>query len=484
MESCRGVAMVTLASGLFRHTSVSLTDIENAGGRLDATVFNIEARQAREVISACPWKKVPLAGSGGLTEAYHRPRFKRPYVDKPGIPFFQPSQLNDLSPTPARFLSGYKPNEFDPLRVKKGQILLTCSGTVGEVSLVGDTLDNAVFSHDLIRLNASTSVGAGYIYTFLKSSIGHRLLTTSNYGAVIQHIEPDHLHEIQVPVANEELVCRIDAKILDSFKLRDESNVLIEEAQKKLIEAIKLPEIQNIKLALYQDNAGVLTWTTSIQDLDERLDGSYFNPLAKAIENLLSKSRLSISTLGNKDLVREIILPGRFKRIYVEDGFGVPFLGGKEIGTLDPRTGKNLSLQGHGQRIKDQLTIHENQVMITCSGTIGKVAMAPKHWDGWTSSQHVIRLQPATSIIGGYLYAWLSSDYGKELIKRFTYGAVVDEVDATHMSGVMVPLVNEKLMNEIGRLVLVANEKRTKAFALEQSALNIFNEEVLGLGSS
>ncbi|MBU3548068.1 restriction endonuclease subunit S [Polynucleobacter sp. P1-05-14] len=473
--------MVNATSGLFRYTSVTLAEVQMAGGRLDASVFNIEARQAREVISGCPWRKVPLAGVGGLTEAYHRPRFKRPYVDKPGIPFYQPSQLNDLSPTPARFLSGFKPNEFDPLRVKKNQILLTCSGTVGEVSMVGNTLDGAVFSHDLIRMNASKEVGAGYIYTFLRSSIGHCLLTTSNYGAVIQHIEPEHLYEIQVPVPSEELVDRISDMILQSFKYRDESNSLISEAQSKLIKAINLPELSNIKLSLYKTEAGVLNWTVSPRNLDERLDGSYFNPLANAIESLLVKSSHSISSLGDKKLVNEIILPGRFKRIYVEDGFGVPFLGGKELGTLDPRTGKNLSLQGHGPRIKDQLTIHQNQVMITCSGTIGKVAIAPRHWEGWTSSQHVIRLQPSSSVIGGYLYAWLSTDYAKELIKRFTYGAVVDEVDATHIGGVLVPLVDEPLMAQIGELVLAANDKRAEAFELEQAALNIFNKEVLGL---
>lgn len=476
--------MVSAAPGFFRHTSVSLSEVLMAGGRLDASVFNIEARQAREIISNSRWKKIPLAGNGGLTEAYHRPRFKRPYVDKAGIPFYQPSQLNDLSPAPARFLSGFKPNEFDPLRVKKNQILLTCSGTVGEVSLVGRTLDGAVFSHDLIRMNASTSVGAGYLYAFLKSDIGHCLLTTSNYGAVIQHIEPEHLHEIEVPVPDVTLVERINDKIIESFKLRDESNELMTKAQKEIIEAINLPDISTIGLSLYKPEYGVLNWVVSSQNLDERLDGSYFNPLAKAIEDLLSKSAFPISNLGDKNLVSEIILPGRFKRIYVEDGFGVPFIGGKEIGTLDPRTGKNLSLQGHGQRIKEQLTIHQNQVMITCSGTIGKVAIAPSHWDGWTSSQHVIRLQPSTPIMGGYIYAWLSTDYGRELIRRFTYGAVVDEVDATHIAGVAIPLLQEKLISEIGEMVLLANNKRADSFKLEQDALSIFNDEVLGISAT
>jgi type I restriction enzyme S subunit len=466
---------------LFRHTTVTLSEIQLAGGRLDASVFNIEARQAREVIASCQWKKAPLAGKAGLTEAYHRPRFKRPYVDRPGIPFFQPSQLNDLNPKPARYLSGVKPNEFDSLKVKKDQILLTCSGTVGETSIVGSTLDGSVFSHDLIRMSATTEVGAGYLYAFLKSKIGHCLITTSNYGAVIQHIEPEHLHEIQVPIADKDLVEHINNMIMSSFAFRDESNSLIVDAQKELISALNLPSIYDIKLKEYEPNAGVSNWIVSSQDLEDRLDGSFYNPLAKAIEGLLTSSKYDVLKIADRKVTKEVILPGRFKRIYVEDGFGVPFLGGKEIGTLDPRTGKNLSLQGHGERIKNQLTIKENQVLITCSGTIGKVNMAPKHWAGWTSSQHVIRLEPSSPIMGGYLYAWLSTEYGYELIKRFTYGAVVDEVDATHVGSIKVPIIENDLMDKIGSQVLFANTKRARAFDLEQDALDLFSREVLGV---
>lgn len=89
--------MVGQYAGAFKHASISLTEIMAAGGRLEASVFNIEARQARELIEECGWPKKPLAGQNGLTHAYHRPRFKRPYVDKPGIPFFQPSQLTHTS---------------------------------------------------------------------------------------------------------------------------------------------------------------------------------------------------------------------------------------------------------------------------------------------------------------------------------------------------------------------------------------------------
>src|SRR5699024_11283164 len=49
-------------------------------------------------------------------------------------------------------------------------------------------------------------------------------------------------------------------------------------------------------------------------------------------------------------------------------------------------------------------------------------------WESWTANQHIIRVVPANSEIAGYLNVFLASDYGHQLITRFTYGSVVDEI--------------------------------------------------------
>ena len=54
-----------------------------------------------------------------------------------------------------------------------------------------------------------------------------------------------------------------------------------------------------------------------------------------------------------------------------------------------------------------------------------ETVLVPKHWDGRAMTHDIIRLVPANKEISGYLYAWLSSDYARELIHRFAYGAVV-----------------------------------------------------------
>jgi type I restriction enzyme S subunit len=473
--------MVSPESTAFKHASIALSEIFAAGCRLEASVFNLEAMQARELIKDCGWPIVPLLDPQLLKSASYPGRFKRKYVGrKHGLPFILPSQITEINPSPSKWITGLSAGSIKELSVNKRDVLLTRSGTIGQCSIAGTNLAGKIMSDDLIRLVPNEEY-CGYLYAFLVSKTGQLLLTTSNYGAVVQHIEPAHLGEIYLPVASKEIREEINELILSSFDLRDESNALILQAQETLIHAVGLPAIDEIEIKEYQSKVGVINCSQPLSMLQGRFDGSFHHPLAEAIEASLHKLAPNVTTIGDGAISSEVILPGRFKRIYVEEGFGVPFIGGKEIGSLDPRTEKNLSLQGHGERIKEQLTIHQNQVMVTCSGTIGKTNIAPKHWEGWTSSQHVIRITAASPIMAGYLYAWLSTDYGRTLVRRFTYGSVVDEVEDRHMKNVAVPLLGQPLIEKIGNLVLKANEKRYEAFIQEQQALSLFNQKVLGI---
>lgn len=159
---------------------------------------------------------------------------------------------------------------------------------------------------------------------------------------------------------------------------------------------------------------------------------------------------------------------------------GVIFLGGKQITELNPNRKKYLSRSYHSERIEEQLTLRQNMTIITCSGTVGKVNIVPEHWDGWTASQHVIRVVPKDDDIAGYLYAWLSSDFAQPLIARYIYGSTVDEIDSKHVSDILIPLLHsENEQRTINQKVLEANDKRTEAYHLEQRALTILNEKVL-----
>lgn len=459
--------------------SVSLKDIFARGKRLDASSFDVEAKQARSLLKEGKYPLVSLSGTDGLIkDAFYPGRFKRINCDNNhGVPFYLPSQMTEIYPRAEKHISKLTNCDIDELKLKSKTLLLTRSGTIGTIAYVSQTTEGMVFSDDVIRITFKQEYDLGYVYAFLKSKIGNLLLKTNGYGSVITHLEPEHLSNMRIPNAPAILKQRINDLVVRSYALRDESNELIDEATRLLIEALKLPPLEELKTS----TAPVETFSVKISRSDRRFDASYHVPVvSKIIEQLQAQAAAEVTTIGDPRISKEVILPGRFKRVYVEEGHGRVFIGGKQLWELDPTNKKYLSVAHHAKRIKDQLELHENMTLITCSGTIGKIALVGKHWEHWTANQHIIRVVPKSKEIAGYLYIFLASDYGHELITRYTYGSVVDEIDDNHVRNICVPFLKDAAVQaNINELALAANQKRYEAYKLEQEALQIMNDDVI-----
>lgn len=461
-------------------TSIDIQEVIDSDFRLDANIYGIEGRQARQDLAKCRWDIVPL-NDLFRKDAFYLGRFKRIYIEKMnGMPFLLPSQMTDLYPKATKFLSHATNIDIGSTKVKKAQVLLTRSGSIGVVSYVSKTLENQSLSDDVIRIEAKKY--SGYIYAYLKSRIGRLLVQTNNYGAVVKHIEPEHLQGVPIPDPPSDIKREIHNLIEESFKLRDESNELLDAAQVLLKEALELPSIEVLheQAKQFDETAGVINFSVPSSEVLDRLDGSYYVPVVGEIEQHLANTAKEVVRIGDSRISKSIVLPGRFKRIYVEEGSGVLFIGGKQLYELYPSTKKYLSISKHTKKIKNELTIKEGMLLITRAGTPGNTVLAPRHWDGWAITDNIISLIPTSNGIGGYLYAWLSSEYGQELIHRFVCGSVVSYLETEHILRISVPLLNDQdTQQEINDMVLEANQKRTKAYNLEQEALKVLDEKVI-----
>ena len=473
-------AEIEISEAPVKWCSVSLAEMVERGKRLEASVFDVEARQAWDLINNNKYPITSLGGANGLTTSYTCGRFKRIWVKKSEYPIYQPSSVVDLKPTPDGYISKKTKVDIDSLRVHRGQILLTCSGTIGKVSLVSKTLDNAIFSHDLLRIDCKNPVDVGYIYTYLKSKIGSQILITNKYGAVITHIESEHLDTVPIPNAPDAIKSKINDLIIQSYALRDESNALIDQAQALLVKELNLPPISEIKVDTLDKSKSVQTFNVKLSEMAGRADASYHVPIVDAIVDILKKNAAEVTTVGDERISKSVVLAGVFKRTYVEEEYGYPFLGGKEITQLNPKTEKFLSKAIHKSRYEKELKVTENTVLVTDRGTIGTVALVPKHWNNYAVSQNVLKLVPANNDIAGYIYVFLSSECGGILLRRQTYGSVVDMIDNHSLEMVEFPLLkNQDVQKQINDLALQANEKRYQAYLLEQEALKVLDEEVI-----
>lgn len=470
---------VEVSESPLKFCTVTLSDVISRGKRLEASVFDVESMQAYQTINHGKYPAVPLIGDNSpVKRAYYGARLKRNYVEANypnAVGFVGSSEMLDCYPQPVKFMEDA--DRTKDLHVHYGDILISRSGTIGNLTFVGKTLEKLLVSEHAIRMECRSY--PGYVYAFLKSKTGQSLVRSNIYGAVIQEIEPEHLATVPIPNAPADIKKRINDLIVGSYELRDASNELIDEATALLVKELQFPDIRDFDVALYKKNAGVDTFSVKLSDMAGRVDASYHVPIVDAIVEHMKQHAAEVTTVGDSRISKDVILPPRFARVYVEEGYGSVLIGGKQLYELDPSGKKYLSRTKH-KDLMEKLEVEQNTILITRSGTIGKVVLVPKHWEHWIPSDHIIRVVPASKDIAGYLSVFLASEYGYPLITHYTYGSVVDEIDDTHVSSIPFPLLkNKDIQQQINTLALEANEKRYEAYKMEQQALRIVDREVI-----
>ena len=203
-----------------------------------------------------------------------------------------------------------------------------------------------------------------------------------------------------------------------------------------------------------------------------RLDAGYYNTEVSDAHQRLVSSGLNMQRLG--DVTDRIFIPPRFKRIYVDSEHGVPFLQGSHLPHFKPADLKYLSLSAH--KDLSPWAIQAGWVLVTRSGTIGRVALALEQWDGWIASEHIIRIVPRVDspCPAGYIYSWLSSPCGQAQFNG-VYGAVVDEITAEHVENILIPVPEtpeqQVIVRSINGQVLEGMSAKERALELDASAI-------------
>ena len=318
----------------------------------------------------------------------------------------------------------------------------------------------------------------GLLYFYFTSDYGKSLITGQQSGAVIDHIYEENLLNLSIPILDNQTIEVFYDTFIKVKENREEANKLLRKARTLVLTYNHLPPLEEAELETHDpDKETDLRLVSSAEFTDDfRLDAHFYNPMAAlAVRNIKSNTD-KFQRLY--ELTDEIILGKRFKRNYVEKKHGTPFLSGKNIIQIRPEI-KYLS--NTEISFMEDLLIKRNWTLITCSGTIGRTCFVYNNYENYAASQHILRVNPNEDLIDpGYLYCFLSTDYGYHQILRYKYGAVIDEIDDNNIAEIMVTICKEDQQKEIGDLVHQAYDLRAEAIRLEDEAQDILTKALTG----
>ncbi|MEM6887567.1 MAG: type I restriction endonuclease subunit R [Pseudomonadota bacterium] len=404
-----------------------------------------------------------------ISAAHNAFRFKRIYTSEAfGLPFISSSSIIDIDAKTDKYLSRKLTKNLDDLIIKEGEVLISCSGTIGNVGFAGKHLAGKACSQHVIRATARSLELGGFAAAFLRSPFGRCQLTRSTYGSVVQHIEPEHLKSVIVPHLGLEVLSEIGKKFVTAMRLRDDANDLLEQSRQTLLSALKLP----MKLREDRENR---TQTIPLSNLRNRFEAGFHSSGIIDLEQRIAESDLEYLPVSAREFATDIRAVTKFrKRIYVK-GEGIPLYSSKSIFQIDPVELKQL---GKGVHAKDleEIGLKPGMVLLTCSGTIGNVLSVCDYMNGWAVNQHAIRLYSEKPEMNSLMYAWFSSEPGRLLIERNSYGSVILEIDRWMVGGIPVPDPNRVPIKKVHALVSQANSQRTRAWGSEQDAIGQIEE--------
>ena len=436
--------------------------------RLDGKFHLSDGRLARKKISNSPY---PIKSIGEVTkDIFYGGRDRRIYVKDPkkGILFMGSADMLKSSFDTLKYISKRHTKNLDSYLLGTGWTLVSRSGTIGNTVFTNEDYRDKAASEHIIRIPPGTDILPGVLYSYLSSKYGYALLTQGTFGAVIQHIEPEFLAELPIPILPDALQQVVHNLMMVAAKLRVESNEIIASLLQKINTHLK-DELGNLKK--------VNISSRSINDIvrfDKRFDAPYNISMGRRIHDKFTSGKYV--TLASLSEVFHPMLFGK-KQLKGSVSRGNPLYKSSSMMKMKPETDFWLSLNKTESYAK--LKVKEGWVLISRTGTVGNVVRITKSMNDVFIDDHMIRVKPKEKF-SGLIYIFLKSFYGHKLIDFQKYGSVQEVINSDYIERIPIPqkLLADNILTEFNDNVRDSAAKIDKAIDYENEAIVLIEKEI------
>ena len=417
------------------------------------------------------------------TEIFTSGRNKRVYTTKEfGYPFLSNSDVVAAAPLASCKYSSKKYGFDEKAILRKGMILTGRVGAIGQTAFVPGYLEayNAMGSDNIIRICVKPEERNGFIYAYLASKIGNLSFWKHATGGVQPFITDAMVGELPIPDFPEAFQKEVDDLIQESARLREEATEALEDASKLLKHYASLSDLTEADYDYYGPRSyerQVSCFVKSRKDIDSTTINAFNH--SERIKN--TKDKITCLTRPLKDLIinGDVFSTGSFPRIEVKQDKGIMLINQSDIFDTIIR-GKHISKRN----VKLSNLVEYGEVLIAGVGTLGenetfcRCIYANEDLVNQLVSGEFIRMKTIEEIPSGYLYTWLSSDYGFRFIRNLQTGTKLCRPIPRLLLEIPVPIIESNKMKEIHDIVTDAHTKRYKANCLVKQAIGMIENEI------
>ena len=459
--------------------------LEQQGRRLDCGPYLSGAVEAKLFLKSLSVRRAELrclthGHEGGI---YKGPLFARNFVSDPahGVPFLSSSSALHAEFTYADLLRVQDATSarLAPLRIEEGMTLVVRSGTIGRMTYARAEMNGMWSSEHLLKVVPDPNlVRPGYLYAFLSGRFGVPLVVGETYGAIVQHIEPGHISGLPVPLAPGAIQDEAHRLVTEAAEMRTWASAELRAVVREIEEAAGLPPL-DIRYASARPDTSLVKASALCGRMDGLFHSSYHQQALAPLQGLPQGRRTSVG-----ELVSRVFWPPMFKRIPVDNPrYGVPFFGTSALMRSDPDASYLLSRRTSGF---DNLFVDETTVLMPASGQlngiIGHVVLPHGGVVGGTVTHDAIRLHCPDDVTAGYVFACLSSEYGRRQLKVRAFGSSIPHLNESAVVGVALPRLDDAQMEAFGHRAFAVRTARHGAVFKEREARALIEHWIEGQG--
>lgn len=426
-------------------SEILLSQLERTN-RLDSEFYKKKSLQIVDLLKSISSK--PLTNLVAVSDGNHM-GISNKFINE-GIPYYRGQDIHNFFIEDATPIcidkDTFNATYMQRSHLKKGDILLSIVGTIGEVSLVSKD-DKATCNCKLAILRPNDTNKSALIATYLKTKYGFDQVDKFKRGAVQMGYLLEDMNQILIPDFSGDLEKAINKAIAGIKSLTERSNFQYAKAEHCLLDEI------GIDMTTMSNGGVAIKSFAESFGTTARLDAEYYQPkYDKLIQTIkLSKHK----PLGKLVDITKSIEPG--SNAYRDAG--IPFVRISDISKYGiSETDKYLE-SGSEFDIEDYY-LKKDEILFSKDGSVGIAYKVEKDLKMISSSALLhLSVKDTTEILPDYLTAVLNSEIVQLQAERDAGGSIIKHWKPSEIKEVLIPILSMNKQIEI-------SQKEAKSFEL------------------